>query len=242
MTRALLRVYLGAAPGVGKTYAMLGEGHRRRQRATDVVIGFLEPHGRPMTMAEVGDLEVVPRRTTEVEGMVVEEMDVDAVLRRRPEVVLIDELAHTNAPGSRHAKRWQDVEELLASGISVVTTLNIQHLESLSDVVERITGIAQHEKVPDAVVRAADQIELVDMSPEALRRRMAHGNIRRKRSTSRWPTTFGSAIWRRCANWRCCGSRTGSMRASSCTGSATASSDPGRPRNGWWWRSASALA
>jgi two-component system sensor histidine kinase KdpD len=177
MTRGLLRVYLGAAPGVGKTFAMLGEGHRRRRRATDVVIGYLEPHDRPMTIDEVGDLEVVPRRTLEVHGLTLEEMDVDAVLRRRPAVVLIDELAHTNAPGSRHAKRWQDIEELLAGGISVVTTLNVQHLESLSDVVERITGMAQDETVPDAVVRAADQIELVDMSPEALRRRMAHGNI-----------------------------------------------------------------
>jgi len=169
MTRGLLRVYLGAAPGVGKTFAMLGEGHRRRQRATDVVVGYLEPHDRPLTIASAGDLEVVPRRG--------DEMDVDAILARHPDVVLVDELAHTNVVGSRHAKRWQDVEELLAAGISVVTTLNVEHLESVNDVVERITGIAQRETVPDAVVRAADQIELVDMSPEAIRRRMAHGNI-----------------------------------------------------------------
>ncbi|MDQ1419760.1 MAG: two-component system, OmpR family, sensor histidine kinase KdpD, partial [Acidimicrobiaceae bacterium] len=170
MTRGLLRVYLGAAPGVGKTFAMLGEGHRRKARATDVVIGYLEAHQRPLTLAEIGDLEVVARRASM-------EMDVDAVLARHPEVVLVDELAHTNRAGSRHAKRWQDVEELLAAGISVVTTLNVEHLESLTDVVERITGISQHDTVPDAVVRAADQIELVDMSPEALVRRMAHGNI-----------------------------------------------------------------
>ena len=169
MTRGSLRVYLGAAPGVGKTFAMLGEGHRRRQRATDVVIGFVEPRQRRLTIAEIGDLEVVPQS--------IGEMDVGGVLARRPEVVLVDDLAHTNAPGSRHTKRWQDVEEILEAGISVVTTLNIEHLESLNDVVERITGIAQAETVPDAVVRAADQIELVDMSPEALRRRMAHGNI-----------------------------------------------------------------
>jgi two-component system sensor histidine kinase KdpD len=176
MPRGLLRVYLGAAPGVGKTYAMLSEGHRRRQRSTDVVIGYLEPHDRPLTIAAAGDLEVVPRRSTDYRGLHLWEMDVDAVLARRPDVVLVDELAHTNAPGSRHAKRWQDVEDLLGAGISVVTTLNVEHLESVNDVVERITGIAQRETVPDAVVRAAD-VELVDMSPEAIRRRMAHGNI-----------------------------------------------------------------
>ncbi|MDQ1392303.1 MAG: two-component system, OmpR family, sensor histidine kinase KdpD [Acidimicrobiaceae bacterium] len=176
MPRGLLRVYLGAAPGVGKTYAMLSEGHRRRQRSTDVVIGYLEPHDRPLTIAAAGDLEVVPRRSIDYRGLHLQEMDVDAVLARRPDVVLVDELAHTNAPGSRHAKRWQDVEDLLGAGISVVTTLNVEHLESVNDVVERITGIAQRETVPDAVVRAAD-VELVDMSPEAIRRRMAHGNI-----------------------------------------------------------------
>jgi two-component system, OmpR family, sensor histidine kinase KdpD len=177
MTRGLLRVYLGAAPGVGKTYAMLGEGHRRRERATDVVIGYLESHERQMIIASVGDLEIVPRRRIHYGDLRLEEMDVDAVLARRPDVALVDDLAHTNVAGSRHAKRWQDIEDLLAAGISVITTVNIEHLESLNDVVQRITGIVQHETVPDAVVRAADQIELVDMSPEALRRRMAHGNI-----------------------------------------------------------------
>ena len=177
MARGTLRIYLGAAPGVGKTYAMLGEGCRRSDRGTDVVVGLVETHGRELTRAQIGDLEVVPRKRIEYRGTTLEEMDVDAILRRRPEVVLVDELAHTNVPGSRNEKRWQDVDELLDAGITVISTLNIQHLESLNDVVERITGITQRETIPDEVARRADQIELVDMSPEALRRRMAHGNV-----------------------------------------------------------------
>jgi two-component system sensor histidine kinase KdpD len=177
MARGLLRIYLGAAPGVGKTYAMLNEGCRRAHRGTDVVVGFVEPHGRPNTAAQVRDLKVVPRRTLAHRDQQFQEMDVDAILARHPEVALVDELAHSNVPGSRNAKRWQDVQELLAAGITVITTVNIQHLDSLNDVVERITGVTQRETIPDVVVRAADQIELVDMSPEALRRRMAHGNI-----------------------------------------------------------------
>jgi two-component system sensor histidine kinase KdpD len=175
--RGTLRIYLGAAPGVGKTFAMLNEGRRRHDRGTDVVVGFVEPHGRALTAAQVGDLEVVPRRTIEYRGATLEEMDLDAVLARRPELVLVDEYAHTNVPGSGNEKRWQDVDRLLDAGIDVVSTLNIQHLESLNDVVERITGIRQRETVPDRIVRRADQIELVDMAPEALRRRMAHGNV-----------------------------------------------------------------
>src|SRR3954467_13604257 len=177
MARGTLRVYLGAAPGVGKTFAMLNEGWRRKQRGTDIVIGYLETHNRPRTTEQVRDLEVVPRHTITYRGRTFEEMDLDAILARKPEVALVDELAHTNVPGSRNAKRWQDIEELLNAGINVISTVNIQHLESLNDVVERITGVTQRETVPDAVVRAADQIELVDMSPEAVRRRMAHGNI-----------------------------------------------------------------
>src|SRR5437764_4653504 len=177
MTRGSLRVYLGAAPGVGKTFAMLGEGRRRAERGTDVVVGFVEAHGRSRTGAELGALPVVPRRRILHDGVELEEMDLDAVLTRRPQVVLVDELAHTNAPGSRHAKRWEDVEELLEAGVDVISTLNISHLESLSDVCEAITGVAQRALEPDAVVRSADQIELVDMTPEALRRRLAHGNI-----------------------------------------------------------------
>jgi two-component system sensor histidine kinase KdpD len=177
MPRGRLRVYLGAAAGVGKTFAMLNEGWRRKHRGTDVVVGFVETYGRATTAEQVRDLEVVPRQRVGAGSAQLEEMDVDAVLVRKPEVALVDELAHTNVPGSRNTKRWQDVDELLAAGIDVVTTLNIQHLESLVDVVERITGIGQDERIPDAVVRAAEQVELVDMTPEALRRRMAHGNV-----------------------------------------------------------------
>ncbi|MCX4697376.1 sensor histidine kinase KdpD [Streptomyces sp. NBC_01373] len=179
MGRGKLRIYLGAAPGVGKTYAMLSEAHRRVERGTDCVVAFVEHHGRSRTEVMLHGLEQIPRRELEYRGGVFTEMDVDAVLRRTPAVALVDELAHTNVPGARNAKRWQDVEELLAAGIDVITTVNIQHLESLGDVVEAITGVRQQETVPDEVVRRADQIELVDMSPQALRRRMAHGNIYR---------------------------------------------------------------
>ena len=177
MARGRLRIYLGAAPGVGKTYAMLDEGWRRLHRGTDVVIGYVEPHDRPKTIAQVRDLEAVPRAKLSYRGQDFEEMDLDAVLARHPAVALVDELAHTNVPGSRNEKRWEDIDELLAAGIDVISTVNIQHLESLNDVVERITGVTQRETVPDAWVRGADQIELIDMHPEALRRRMAHGNI-----------------------------------------------------------------
>ncbi|WP_454044729.1 DUF4118 domain-containing protein [Cellulosimicrobium sp. Marseille-Q8652] len=177
--RGRLSVYLGAAPGVGKTFAMLDEAHRRRARGTDVVVGLVETHGRDATAAKVGDLEVVPRRVVGHRGVELTELDVDAVLTRRPDVVLVDELAHTNAPGSRHPKRWQDVDDLLVAGIDVVTTVNVQHLESLTEDVEAITGVRQRETVPDHVVREADQIQLVDLSPQALRRRLAHGNVYR---------------------------------------------------------------
>jgi two-component system sensor histidine kinase KdpD len=179
MARGRLRIYLGAAPGVGKTVAMLDEAHRRRTRGTDVVVGFVEDHGRPHTAELVRGLDVVPRARLSHRGTTLEEMDLDAVLARRPAVALVDELAHTNAPGSRHEKRWQDIDDLLDAGIDVISTVNIQHFESLNDVVESITGVVQRETVPDEVVRRADQIELVDMTPEALRRRMAHGNVYR---------------------------------------------------------------
>src|SRR6516225_5210407 len=175
--RGHLRIYLGSAAGVGKTYAMLGEGHRRAERGADVVVAFAEPHNRPNTIALLEGLEAVPRARLEYRGSTFEEMDVDAVLARHPQIALVDELAHTNVPGSRNDKRWQDIEELLDAGIEVISAVNIQHLESLNDVVLKITGVPQRETVPDAVVRAADQVELVDMTPEALRRRMAHGNI-----------------------------------------------------------------
>lgn len=177
MGRGKLRIYLGAAPGVGKTYAMLSEAHRRVERGTDCVVAFVEHHSRPRTEVMLHGLEEIPRKELPYRGSVFTEMDVDAVLARRPQIALVDELPHTNIPGSRNTKRWQDVEELLAAGIDVISTVNIQHLESLGDVVESITGVRQQETVPDEVVRRADQIELVDMSPQALRRRMAHGNI-----------------------------------------------------------------
>ncbi|HYR64435.1 MAG TPA: sensor histidine kinase KdpD [Actinomycetota bacterium] len=177
MARGKLRIYLGAAPGVGKTYAMLNEGWRSHERGKDVVVGYVETYDRPNTRAQIRDLEVFPRARIEYRGQAFEEMDLDGLLARHPEVALVDELAHTNVPGSRHTKRWEDVEELLDAGINVISTVNVQHLESLNDVVERITGVAQRETIPDAVVRSSDQIELVDMSAEALRRRMAHGNV-----------------------------------------------------------------
>jgi two-component system, OmpR family, sensor histidine kinase KdpD len=179
MARGELRIYLGAAPGVGKTYTMLEEARRRTERGTDVVIGFVETHGRIHTAAMIGDLETVARQPITYRGADFTEMDLDAILARRPELAVVDELAHTNVPGRRNAKRWQDVQELLDAGISVLSTVNVQHLESLNDVVARITGVEQRETVPDAVVRTAEQVELVDMTPEALRRRMAHGNIYR---------------------------------------------------------------
>ena len=172
------RIYLGAAAGVGKTFAMLNEGHRRKRRGTDAIVGFVECHGRPLTENLVEGIEVIPRKSVEYRGARFEEMDVDAVLERHPELALVDELAHTNVSGSgRNERRWQDVMEMLGAGIDVITTLDIQHLESISDAVERISGTPIRERVPDWVVRRADQIELVDSSPEQLRRRMAHGNI-----------------------------------------------------------------
>jgi two-component system sensor histidine kinase KdpD len=172
------RIYLGAAAGVGKTFAMLNEGQRRRARGTDVVVGFVESHGRKLTAEQIDGLEVVPRKVVDYRGTRFEEMDLDAVLARAPKVALIDELAHTNVPGSgRHAKRWEDVLEVLEAGIDVVTTVNIQHMESIADAVEKMTGTPVRERVPDWVVRKADQLELVDSSPEQLRRRMLHGNI-----------------------------------------------------------------
>ena len=172
------RVYLGAVAGVGKTWAMLDEGWRRFKRGSDVVIGFVETHGRELTAKQIRDLPAVPRKVVDYRGTTFEEMDLEAVLARKPEVALIDELAHTNVPGSGpHPKRWQDVLEILDAGIAVISTVNIQHLESVADAVQQITGVAVRERVPDWVVRRADQLELIDSSPEQLRRRMLHGHI-----------------------------------------------------------------
>jgi two-component system sensor histidine kinase KdpD len=175
--RGELRIYLGAAPGVGKTYAMLGEAHRRLERGTDVVAAIVETHGRKKTAELLTGIELIPPRFIDYRGSRFSELDVPAVLARHPQVVLVDELAHTNTPGSKNPKRWQDIEELLDAGISVISTVNVQHLESLNDVVAQITGIEQQETVPDDVVREAAQIELVDITPEALRRRLSHGNV-----------------------------------------------------------------
>ena len=185
-TRGTLRVYLGAAPGVGKTFAMLNEGRRRVERGADVVVGFVETHGRDHTAEQIGDLEVVPRRRFEHRGS-----DARPRWTSTPSCAAAPSWCSSTSwptptrPGSRHEKRWQDVDELLDAGIDVISTVNVQHLESLNDVVERITGIRQRETIPDHVVRAADQIELVDMAPEALRRRLAHGNVYGRRQDRR---------------------------------------------------------
>jgi two-component system sensor histidine kinase KdpD len=175
--RGRLRIYLGMAPGVGKTFSMLEEAHRRHDRGTDVVVGFVETYGRLHTAALLDGLESVARRRIEYRDVVVEEMDPDAIIARHPAVALIDELAHTNVPGSPREKRWQDVEAIRDAGIDVVSTCNIQHVESVAGAVETILGVPVRERVPDEVVRAADEIELVDMSPHALRQRMRHGNV-----------------------------------------------------------------
>ncbi|MHA3019768.1 DUF4118 domain-containing protein [Mycobacterium sp. BMJ-28] len=175
--RGELRIYLGAAPGVGKTFAMLGEARRRLERGTDLVAAVVETHGRPKTAELLDGIEIIPPRYLDYRGSRFAELDVDAVLARKPQVVLVDELAHTNTPGSVHPKRWQDVQQLLDAGITVISTVNVQHLESLNDVVAQITGIEQQETVPDEIVRQADQIELVDITPEALQRRLSHGNV-----------------------------------------------------------------
>jgi two-component system sensor histidine kinase KdpD len=175
--RGHLRIYLGAFPGVGKTFAMLNEARRRRSYGEDVVVGFVETHGRAATAAQIEGLEVLPRRRVEYKGVVLEELDVDAVLTRRPAVCLVDELAHTNAPGSLREKRYEDVNVILDAGINVVTTLNVQHLESLNDTVASLTGVKVRETIPDAVVDEADEIILIDLSPEGARARMEHGHI-----------------------------------------------------------------
>jgi two-component system sensor histidine kinase KdpD len=174
---APLRIYLGAAPGVGKTYAMLSEARRRLERGTDVVVGCAETYGRPNTERMLEGLERIPTRTIGYRGATFEELDADAVIARHPEVAVIDELANTNIPGNRRTKRWEDVIDVLSHGIEVITTLNVQHLESLNDVIANVTGIKQRETVPDWIMDVADQVELVDMSAHALRRRMMHGNV-----------------------------------------------------------------
>ncbi|GJG87075.1 hypothetical protein tb265_22560 [Gemmatimonadetes bacterium T265] len=177
--RGKLKLYVGMAAGVGKTYRMLQEAHDLRSRDVDVVVGYVETHGRADTDAQLGDLEVVPRRRIEYRGVVLEEMDVDAVIARRPQIALVDELAHTNVPGSRDAKRWQDVMLLLDEGINVISAVNVQHLESLNDVVERELGVTVRETVPDWVVAQADQVVNLDLAADDLRQRLREGKIYR---------------------------------------------------------------
>jgi two-component system sensor histidine kinase KdpD len=175
--RGRLKVFLGATPGAGKTFAMLREAHELNAHGHDVVVGFVETYERPRTVELMADLEVVPRISVPYRGTVLEEMDLDAVLRRKPETALVDELAHTNVPGLKHEKRWQDVEELRDAGIDVITTVNVQHVESVKDLVEKVTGILVRETVPDKELDGADEIQFIDITPEALRKRMRHGNI-----------------------------------------------------------------
>ena len=232
MRRGRLRVFLGAAPGVGKTYTMLEEGRRLAGEGHDVVAAFIETHGRAATAAMIEGLEVVPRRTEVHRGMTLEEMDVDAVLARKPEVALVDELAHTNAPDSRHPKRWQDVEDLLAAGIDVLSTVNTQHIESLGDVVLQITGVPQRETIPDSVLRSADQIEVIDLAPQALRIGWrADSSTPPSASTRLFRTTSDSATSLPCANSPSSGSPTRSTRHSRPTAPSTASGAPGRHAN-----------
>jgi len=175
--RGRLRIYMGMAPGVGKTYKMLEEAHRRHDRGTDVVVGLVETYGRRHTAAQLDGLEIVPRLRVEYRGVAVEEMDAEAIIARHPAVALVDELAHSNVPGSVREKRWQDVDRIRDAGIEVVSSCNVQHVESIADAVETILGVPVRERIPDEVVRSADEIELVDMSPHALRQRMRHGNV-----------------------------------------------------------------
>lgn len=177
LKRGTLKVYIGAAPGVGKTYTMLREANELKKKGIDIVIGLLETHGRKETIEQVGQLEIIPRKIISYKGTKLEEMDTEAILQRNPEVVLVDELAHTNVPGSKYHKRYMDVDDILKAGISVISTMNIQHLESLNDSVEQITGIRVRETVPDDILRKADEIELIDISPKALRERMKEGRI-----------------------------------------------------------------
>lgn len=175
--RGKLKIFIGYAPGVGKTYSMLNEANRRYSRHQDIVIGYVESHMREETDKQMGNLELVPRKKVEYNSTVMEEMDTDAIIARKPETVLVDELAHTNVPGSKYKKRYEDVEEILSHGINVITTLNIQHLESLNDVIKRITGIAVRETIPDKIVEHADEVVVVDITPDALQNRLRRGNV-----------------------------------------------------------------
>src|SRR3989454_5340917 len=175
--RGKLKIFFGAMAGVGKTYAMLEAAHARRKEGMDVVVGWVDTHGRAETEALLEGLEVLPRHTVAYRGTTLHAFDLDAVLARHPTLILVDELAHTNAPGSRHAKRWQDVLELLDAGINVYTTVNVQHVESLNDIVAKITGVVVRETVPDSVLEQADEVELIDLPPDDLLQRFKEGTV-----------------------------------------------------------------
>ena len=188
--RARLRIYIGAAPGVGKTYSMIEDAHTFRREGVDVVVGFVETHGRTDTEARVADLEVISRRRVEYRGVMLEEMDLDAILARTPALCIVDELAHTNAPGSRHEKRYQDVQELLDAGIGVMTAVNIQHLETLNDAVSRVTGVRIRETVPDTFLDRADEIVNVDVTVEELHSRLRQGKVYKPERVEQALTNF----------------------------------------------------
>jgi two-component system, OmpR family, sensor histidine kinase KdpD len=187
---ARLRIYIGAAPGVGKTYSMIEDAHTFRREGVDVVVGFVETHGRADTEALIADLEVIPRRKVDYRGVVLEEMDLDAILARKPALCVVDELAHTNVPGSRHEKRYQDVQELLDAGIGVMTAVNIQHLETLNDAVSRVTGVRVRETVPDTVLDRADEIVNVDITVEELHSRLRQGKVYKPEKVEQALTNF----------------------------------------------------
>ncbi|MBE3568868.1 MAG: universal stress protein [Bacillales bacterium] len=177
MKKGRLKIYIGAAPGVGKTFHMLRDAHDLKEKAVDIVIGLVETHGRADTEAEIKDLEIIPKKTIHYKGRKFQELDVEAIMKRNPDVVIIDELPHTNVPGSKNKKRYEDIQEILQAGIHVWTAMNIQHLESVQDIVQQVTGIQVNERVPDSVLKEADEIEIIDVSPETLRERIKEGKV-----------------------------------------------------------------
>lgn len=185
ITPGKLKIFIGYAAGVGKTYSMLNEANRRLKRGENIVIGYLESHGRKETDAQVADLEIIPRKKVHYNGLIMEEMDTEAIIKKNPTRVIIDELAHTNVPGSKYAKRYEDIQEILDNGIHVISTLNIQHLESLNDIVEKITGVPIKETIPDRIVDQADEVVVIDITPNALRNRLTRGNIYQQESASK---------------------------------------------------------
>lgn len=188
--RGRLKIYIGYAPGVGKTYAMLNDANSRLEKGEEIVIGYLEPYQRKETENQIGKLEIVRRKNVEYNDVVMEEMDTDAIIARKPDTVLIDELAHTNVPGSKNRKRYEDVQEILSQGINVVTTLNIQHLESLNDTVRQITGITVRETVPDKIIESADEVEVIDIAPTALQNRLKGGYVYKNENVGRASKNF----------------------------------------------------